>query len=64
MSASIFWSLIGTNIAMNLIHGISLAWADYPRATDGPMMARMTKLVMAESGVTNLKIIAFVNAVN
>jgi hypothetical protein len=64
MPATIFWFLIVANIGLNLIHGVSLAWADYPRTMDAQKMAEVTRQVTEESGVTDLKIIAFVSAVS
>ena len=63
MSLSFFWSLISINIFLNALHGLSLIWADYPRVEDTEKMAALTALVTQESGITNYRIIAFVNAV-
>ena len=64
MSLPLFWSLISANIFLNALHGVSLIWADYPRMEDGEKMANLTALVTQESGITNYRIIAFVDAVN
>ena len=64
MSPCLFWSLISMNIILNAVHGLSLVWADYPRREDAPKMADFTALVPKESGITDFRIIAFVNAVS
>ena len=64
MSPLIFWSLILLNIFLNMLHGASLMWADYPRAEDKQMMELLTELVTQESGITDYRIIAFVDAVS
>jgi hypothetical protein len=64
MPRLIFWSLIGTNFGFQVAHFFIMSWADYPRGVDAPKMAEVRELVIQESGLTELNIIAFVNAVS
>lgn len=59
----IFWPLILVNVLLNVLHGVSMGWADYPRADDADKIFYNEQVVISETGMTDLRIIAFVYAV-